>query len=137
MIPELAIIKALENEWNPWTTVIVPKPFFIEQMDFDSYAIYDGDPELSARRGTIHIARTALDPSFWQALGKVLGWGTSCWHYNERGLYEVYRHPAVCGLSSARSQWQIQAQRCYDLILTKQPTEPFWQELLATTPNHE
>lgn len=114
MIPELAITKAFEGGWRP----------YYDRRHNDDY-------------GSWEWQGIALDSDFWQALGKSLGWGTSCWHYTERGLYEVYRHPAVCGLSSARSQWQIQAQRFYDLILQGKDIAPFWQELLATTPNHE
>lgn len=74
----------------------------------------------------------ALDKHFWVALGKSLGWGTSCWHYSECGLYEVYRHEAVCGRSGARARWEIEAERFYHLILQEKDTTVFWQEILGS-----
>lgn len=48
----------------------------------------------------------ALDPTFWQALGKALGW-------NERYM----------------SGYPV-AHRFYDLILQGKPIDEFWAELL-------
>lgn len=74
--------------------------------------------------------KTFLDPLFWQALGKAEGWGTSCWHYSDRGLYEQYRHKAVCGLSSARAQWQIQWHRFINHLAEGTSSDSFFEELL-------
>lgn len=53
----------------------------------------------------------ALDPTFWQALGKALGWG---YYDNESGERVELRN----------------AHRLYDLTLTGGDTEKFWQEIL-------
>lgn len=50
----------------------------------------------------------ALDPAFWQCLGKALGW-------------ERYTMPY--------GDWKMYARRFYDLILTGQSTDEFWKEL--------
>lgn len=60
---------------------------------------------------------TALDPTFWQALGKALGWKWS------------YRCPE-CKEVSDLPTWEFNAKRFYDLILQEKPTEEFWSDLL-------
>jgi hypothetical protein len=75
---------------------------------------------LEAGRAFIGLGRIfgwqeiALDPSFWQALGKALGW-------NVTG-----RQLAM----NSKPNWQIWATRFYDLILTGGDTEKFWADLL-------
>lgn len=69
-----------------------------------------------------HPAQIALDPLFWQALGKALEWEEGKKIYN-RGIWD----------RSIREIWCENAHRFYDLILTGQPTEPFWDELLGVT----
>lgn len=57
-------------------------------------------------------ALNALDPLFWQALGKSVGW-------NEHGT----KYPSV---------WFYQATTFYELILTGGNTDAFWASLLTT-----
>jgi hypothetical protein len=57
----------------------------------------------------------ALDPTFWQALGKSLGWKTTI---------------ADDGME-ATDVWSVEAHRFYNIILEGQNTEAFWDELLA------
>lgn len=84
-IPKIVIEKALSAGWQP--------------------------PNLELQ----HNAVFALDPDFWVALGKALGWNTS--------RYE----PIV----KERYEWEGNAHRFYDLILIGGDTEKFWQELLG------
>lgn len=56
-------------------------------------------------------AHVALDPSFWQALGKSLGWGEGS------GGIEVW-------------DWHGYARNFYDHILQGHDTDEFWKELL-------
>lgn len=65
------------------------------------------------------------DPSFWQSLGKALGW-------TEYGEYEIDRKSDYeLGLTGYYGdEWALEAHRFYDLILTGGDTEKFWQELL-------
>lgn len=69
------------------------------------------------------MALIALDPTFWQALGKALGWGESTFHQIANGIeYQEYGYDEV---------WRLLAHRFYDLILQGKPTEDFWKELLV------
>lgn len=58
----------------------------------------------------------ALDPSFWQCLGKALGWA-------DNKLPVLAHEP----LGYTRQKY---AHRFYDLILTGGDTDAFWKELL-------
>jgi hypothetical protein len=58
----------------------------------------------------------ALDKTFWIALGKAMGWTLKSRAWNST-------HDAAT--------WIVNAQHFYDLILTEQPTENFWAELLS------
>jgi hypothetical protein len=55
----------------------------------------------------------ALDAGFWQGLGEALGWS----------MRDVGR---------GYSGWADNAHRFYDLMLTGQPTEGFWEKVLKT-----
>jgi hypothetical protein len=63
----------------------------------------------------------ALDSSFWQSLGKALGWED----------YEGWTTCANCGQTLNNDCWKRKAEDFYDLILTGGDTEKFWEELLA------
>lgn len=52
----------------------------------------------------------ALDPLFWQVLGKALGWVDAAYNPNA---------------------WQWNARRYFDLVLTGGDTSKFWKELLT------
>jgi hypothetical protein len=58
--------------------------------------------------------KIALDPSFWQALGKALGWEKA----NRETRTEIWL------------EWKWNAHRFYDLVLTGGDTEKIWKELL-------
>jgi hypothetical protein len=80
MIPKAAIEKAIEGGWR------LPQP-----CEHDGIKFY-------------HTGDTALDPSFWQALGKALGW--SDWGYVPM------------------------AENFFMLVIRERLTEKFWEELL-------
>lgn len=69
----------------------------------------------------------ALDPSFWQALGKALEWGI-------HAAYVTDPDDGAMGIEQVK-EWKLNAFRFYDLILTEQSTEAFWRELLPANPN--
>lgn len=88
MIPKEAIEKAIEGGWEPYKT----------RTTLPNWQI------------------TALDPAFWQALGKALGW------------------PSVTPGNSVMTQefpqtWRYHALHFYDLILTGGDTAAFWKSL--------
>lgn len=92
MIPKEAIEKAIEGGWKV--------PYW----------------------GTNNICREyvfALDPAFWQTLGKALPTKFS----NPNGSGYVGAKGRVLG-------WKDHAMHFYDLILTGGDTKPFWDELL-------
>jgi hypothetical protein len=67
----------------------------------DGYKISSGFPIANIQVVTV------LDPLFWQALGKALGW-----------------------IDYARPQWLQYALEYFELALTSGDTEKFWKELL-------
>lgn len=83
------------------------------------YFVITGENSLLIRKC---LAEIALDSTFWQALGKALGW-TKWGEFDEE-----YK-------KSSDPQWQYNAHRFYDLILTNSDTTAFWQEIL-TNPTH-
>jgi len=68
-----------------------------------------------------------LDPSFWQCLGKALGWSKSCWHLAEDG-HVPFRHPAACG--NGMHSWQLHWHRFIDHLAEGKDAESFFAELL-------
>ena len=104
MIPKEAIAKAIEGGWgihhsltSGWLEERLPVPDSVQKI-------------------------AALDPSFWQALGKALGW-----YYGVEKRIRKYKI-----LNEYKKPWQIQAFRFYDLILTNNNTDKFWKDLLTS-----
>lgn len=101
-IPKEAIEKAIAGGWSfihtdlPWS--------------WTGYAGINGEHEFTWQT-------LALDPSFWQSLGKVLGWK------------EIGGKPS--GSYFENYTWLGHAHRFYDLILTGGDTDSFWQDLLG------
>ena len=68
----------------------------------------------------------ALDPSFWKALGEVLGWAEedelirSCWRLSGGGSY----------MPEGLYHWHKTATRFCELILRRADTAEFWERLL-------
>lgn len=89
-IPREAIEKAIEGGWNPSGSATISMQEAIERLRYEEIA---------------------LDPTFWQALGKSLGWAG--------------------GNETAEMFAATQLHKFVDLILQGKSTEAFWQELLA------
>lgn len=132
MISKQAIEKAIEGGWNAPDVQIG----FIEK-----HAVCLSLPIPGGARNAIvyTTAEIALDPSFWQALGKSCGWILSyevtpehqgeelCWckptvKVVEGGEIIVHADRTPHGY----------AHGFLDLILTNQPTDKFWEEILQT-----
>jgi hypothetical protein len=60
-----------------------------------------------------------LDPLFWQALGKALGWNET-----DKLAHDLHS-PDIEPL------WYLFAMEYFDLVLTGGDTEKFWKELLT------
>lgn len=64
-----------------------------------------------------------LDPLFWQALGKALGWSPgTIWRRIEMSDVKLMQVEA--------EGWLVKALTYYELLLTGRDTEKFWEELL-------
>lgn len=69
--------------------------------------------------------RACLDPLFWQALGKKLGWGT----------YEEGWKDSSQGIMIIGEVWIRNAHNFYDLILVgggDKSLDEFWEEMLSS-----
>jgi hypothetical protein len=86
--------------------------------------------------------KIALDPSFWQCLGKALRW-TDC----TPCIAEEHRYPLdkngnasnickFCNEVFTPGTWQEIAHDFYDLILTGDDTNKFWNDLMSGTSNN-
>jgi hypothetical protein len=95
MIPKTAIEKAIEGGWHGFN--------YGEEGCWSGCRV----PNIEKKRWR----DIALDPSFWQSLGKALDW------YPDAELIPM--------------SWRSNAIRFYDLILTGGDTEAFWKELLS------
>jgi hypothetical protein len=120
MIPKTAIEKAIEGGWahgNSKLWLISSRPDGHARHLF-GYETVGGNGQFSMCDSEI-----ALDLLFWSALGKALGWAPdmSMHHFNTTSQWEQYKDIET---------WKYNATRFYDLILTEQPTEPFWNDLL-------
>jgi hypothetical protein len=106
MIPKQAIEKAIEGGYK------IDLAWFV---DLPVYA----------------HAQIIIDPDFWQALGKALGWLNHCpANIDHKPTTNPLECPE-CGCSYNGAQiWKDSAHRFYDLILTGGDTEKFWDDLL-------
>lgn len=117
-IPKEAIEKAIEGGWK--LNREVEHRDFSEEPTFGKRGIaYKTTDALIY--GEKSYADIALDPTFWQALGKSLEWNKIAdgkdWSPEKYGFMPVWKHYAL---------------KFYDLILTNGDTDTFWKELLAT-----
>lgn len=103
MIPEHVISKAIAGRWKY-------RGSSIERFDF-SAAKEDGHGFIVTKVGTsaVHYEQIALDPDFWAALGKKMGWPDTLDGYEG---------------------WKLKAVNFYRLILRKASQEEidnFWK----------
>jgi hypothetical protein len=118
MIPKQAIEKAISGGWKP--------PLFRDAENLQwriseevaGVEFWVDEDEVY----TVMFAEIALDPSFWQALGKALGWP-------EKYEWAQTDDFGDC-IELSEISWIYQADRFYHLILTGGDTEKFWAELL-------
>lgn len=125
-IPKSAIEKAIEGGWH----------------------FKDEVPDEVKQFGEVEIAyamweSVALDPTFWVALGKALGWDVSMMYFRcpadeceSTTEWSAKRFCPECGTRleewpTVTKNWEKYAKKFYDLILAGKSTTDFWQELLA------
>jgi len=120
MIPKAAIEKAIEGGWKSVCSNCQESWLGHKQTRIGNRYCTTGPAPY----------KTALDPSFWVALGKALGWKRFAiiqWYDNfgSKKEREIYR-----GVES----WLFQARRFSSIVLTGGDTEAFWKELLVESP---
>ena len=114
-IPKEAIEKAIEGGWHSEYPDC-------QILTHSSWYLMVGSSRLSCK-GT-PLSTVALDPTFWQSLGKSLMWTEKTLVYEdddmEDGTNDVWQ-----------KTWLFNAHRFYDLVLEGKDTDDFWQKLLA------
>lgn len=105
MIPKQAIEKAIEGEWHLRD---VEHDYDVAIESNDEWTEFYPQGEDAPSYFSVHFAEIALDPTFWQALGKALGWGDT----DLRNNHEPYPVP----------WYLLHAHRFYDLVLNGSST---------------
>lgn len=113
MIPKEAIDKAIEGGWSG---------FFARGYTWNGKGITDIDGDFWT------YEEVALDPTFWQALGKALGWPED-WYIGESRFKDkvdgrLYRTHCP--------KWH--AHVFFELILAQEDTKTFWEEIIKNGP---
>lgn len=118
LIPLEAIKKAIEGGWEPFLTRKATNML----LNVNSQYLLDG--KTMAKRS---LADIALDPSFWQCLGKALG--------KEKQFVWEAEHTCPLCANDKHTQfewWNWHSHRFTSLILTSSDTKAFWEELLTS-----
>jgi hypothetical protein len=114
-IPNEIISKAMEGGWIPLKSILIKYIDAFEQIDYDTVVFYKGtSPDLGEVLGRISIARSILDYSFWQCLGKAMGWSGE--HYT---------------LESGRKEWVYKWHRFIDHLAEGKDIESFFDGLIT------
>jgi hypothetical protein len=121
IIPKEAIEKAIEGGWKYNGKKVRRVTLDDPTRAPETFTVEIGDNELEYCKYMMWQA-IALDPSFWQSLGKALGWP----EYEETGSW------SYDGNEERDWTWRVRAHRFYDLILTGGDTDAFWKEILKT-----
>lgn len=114
MIPKKVLELACEGGWE-LRGGFVPTGVTALPTGNPSFSLRFEDPDTKKPwHESVGWEEIALDPAFWQALGKQLVWDTVT--ETDQGF---------------ENTWEYNAHRLYDLVLNGLDTEKFWQELLA------
>jgi hypothetical protein len=140
MIPKQAIEKAIEGGWKPkWWRLTEG----YNHIEIDEY---DGDQFITFKQGRHVLIQmfaqvVALDSTFWQALGKALGWQGSYVEaehakpfriWNEQGHHFI--ELVWTGGDKPERGFNLEAMARGGVPTTEEtasPIEKFWNELLA------
>lgn len=113
MIPKEIISRAIEGGWR---TAPYYKGKTLTKDDVESIAEFFTDQSGSGFKTWQEIA---FAPSFWQSLGKALGWGLVL------GWEEAY-----APTENAAQEWYQNAFHFYEQVLTGGDLELYWKDLL-------
>lgn len=97
-------------------------------------AIEGGYKQFNApRKNYIEIDRALLDPLFWQALGKSLGWKKKCSiKYEEGGVYLEKEAREYISKTVNMDMWQYQMHRFIDHLASGKDADSFFSALIST-----
>ena len=136
MIPKKAIERAIEGGWQP--------------SAHRSRTLYNTATrwlqEAITVSASISEAEIALDPSFWQSLGKALGWSEEDFegfiHKDDDMLCpcnpeKLVQSGAMIVLHRGPVRWRTEAHNFFGIILTGGDTEKFWSDLLGSQSDKE
>lgn len=136
MIPKQAIEKAIDGGWKKDDLERCTIAFY-EPKGCNGGSCYIIDftynsPETGERKGLkYHFTQwqIALDPTFWQALGKALKFDQPIWKCgNARCDNEFCEYAGWKNLAPDTIYGEV--HKFLDLILTGGDTEKFWEEIL-------
>lgn len=114
------ITKAIEGGWNPWRTIVMPQPAFVERVDFDTWSVCDNPNfELSAPRGRISQSRMFLDPEAWRAVYKDGFWREA----------KVFINLWTKGNPRTMPTWQYKMHRMIDALAEGKSVEEYLASL--------
>lgn len=128
MIPKEAIEKAIEGGWQYRDNTFIRNPIktLIERDRIYVQGAPKGDGwhggEAMEKLADLNYYKIALDPTFWQSLGKVLEWAKVGDNPNARTTY------------FGNYTWLGHAHCFYDVILSEGSTTEFWNYLLKEKP---
>jgi hypothetical protein len=132
MIPKEAIEKAVEGGWLKEVQLVQWGEF--QEFPSGRLRLNFYDPQTSQKDYfDYEPEKIALDPSFWQALGKALGWEKyACSDCREQKGF-TFDSCVACDAERGRVEQEtylVYAHWFYDLILTGGDTEAFWKDIL-------
>jgi hypothetical protein len=107
LIPREALHKAVQGGWKTYKDFQFGDAL---QGPRQSVMLIGKGTKGTATR-SVRQEGVALDAGFWQGLGEALGW-------SNRDVGRGY------------SGWADNAHKFYDLMLTGQPTDRFWEKIL-------
>jgi hypothetical protein len=125
-IPIRAIELAITEGWQPEGFPLTEEPAedievgIVEPTNDDPYPIRFSNREYPEEGYyfSTDAEHIVLDPKFFQALGKALGWGeTEIYRWDGEPLLTMY--------------WKFQATQYFDLLMTGGSTEKFWKQLIS------
>lgn len=131
---EQALRRAFETGYNPFKTVAMSEIDWFLQND-SLYGKFK-DPKVKGICSA-NISRILLDPAFWQALGKAMGWGKFIW---KTASINCNACKAVTGgscgthgdsIQGSGQRWLYEWHLCIDHLAEGKSADEFFLSLLS------
>lgn len=111
------IEKAIEGGWKPSKTGVHNEPMYSIGLGIVMYR------NLNGRDTQISFGEILIDPLFWQALSKAMGWSEKI-NYGEISIYE-FKFPMVT------IGWLYQWHRFIDVLAEGKSPDDFFNSLIS------